>query len=191
LLDRAAGRVRVELGLVDPPLALLDGLAGRLQLGALALEALLGGGQLALGGLAAPGRGPALAALGGLAILGIALARRRRRGRRPDQPDRGGALLAAETPEADRLGDLGVGGRGLERLADPGEDLVADTVLAADRLGGAEQRVDRLLLAGRGLPELGLVGGAGQHLLLGGAEPVADPAELLHPGPRAGRRAVA
>ena len=76
------------------------------------------------------------------------LGRRGGRGR-ADQPDRRRALLARQPAAPDRLGDLRVAGRGLQGLAHPGEDLLPHPVLAADRLGRAQQRVDRLLLAPR------------------------------------------
>ena len=160
LLGRPPRRVHVQLCLVDPTLAVGDRLAGRIELGPLALQALLGRGQLPLGSLALPGALLALSPLGGLAFLGIGLPGRRGWGGRTHQPDRGGAPLPIEPAQADRLGHLGIGRGGSKRLADAGEDLFPDAVLASDRRGGVQQRIDRLLLAARRLAEPGPPKGA-------------------------------
>src|SRR6266511_2680835 len=126
LVQGAASGVGVELGGVDLLLGLLHLLVGALERRPLPLEALLGGGELALGGLAALGLLLAGAALGGLAILGLLPSGRRGRRGGADQPDRRGALLARQPAALDRLSDLGIAGGGLQRLADPGEDLRPD-----------------------------------------------------------------
>ena len=53
-------------------------------------------------------------------------------------------------------------------------------MLAADRLGGPKQGVDRLLLPPGRLAELGAVGRPGEHLLLRRAELLADLEQPLH-----------
>src|SRR4029453_1829089 len=142
------GGVGAARGLGRPLLGLLHRLPGPLELGPLALELALGGRQPALGLLAVLRPLPAVAALLLLLLLGAGrLALRRGRRRRADQPDRGGALLASEAPRLDRLGDLGVAHRRLQRLPHPGQDLLPDAVLAPDCLGGPQQRVDGALLA--------------------------------------------
>ena len=78
---------------------------------------------------------------------------RRLGGRRADQSDPGGPLLACQPPLLDRLGHLRVAGRRLERFADAVEDLGADAVFPTDRLGRSHQGVDRLSLARPGLDE--------------------------------------
>src|SRR3954468_8661565 len=109
IVQLPAGGMDVELRVVHPALGVLDGLTCPIELPLLAIEALLGRCQLALGRLAALRQPLTGAALRGLPVLSSSLsagAGRRRGG--ADQPDRRGPLLAGQTATFDRLGDLGV-----------------------------------------------------------------------------------
>src|SRR5882672_5047381 len=140
LVELPARGVGVELGGMDPPLGLLHLPAGAVERRALPLQLHLGGGQLALSGLAALGPLLARPALGRLAVGALLPPSRGGRGRRTDQPDRRRPLLAGEAAELDRLGDLGIAGGGPERLADAGQDLLPHPVLVPDCLGRSQQR---------------------------------------------------
>jgi hypothetical protein len=146
---------RRALALGEPLLLRAQSVGGPLDPPALALLARRGGGELAL-------EAPKLAAGGGdlASLLRRRRASRRRCRRDAERAQGGRRLLALDAAVADSLAELGVGGRGAERLADQLERSVAGRVAGVTGAvaGGVDERRRRLPIPLRGRAPAGRLG---------------------------------